>query len=177
MYTLPRSDGLIQGALGAILLLFGGAGVVLAVLAWDGAVGTFLSRALPGAVTALIGVALLLRARTPLLRITSDGVTIPGLMGPRTLPIKQGTRLGLFRGPQELVGRRASSEAPADHVHLYLSDPQGRAVHLISLHQASPELPRITEAFDQIAGLEPETLRRAASSLEPDTSHWRAAPR
>ena len=126
--------------------------------------------------TCALGAGFINAWRTPLLTIRPDAFVVPTFFGARAIPIGPGQPLGEFLASSS----HGSSNRPGTiegnkFVHFYTLDAHGALVELAALHRDTPMIAEIRRAFQDVAGLKPETLKAdpKARWSRPDVAHWK----
>lgn len=172
-----RPDGPLIAAMGVLIIAAACAGLGFALFAGTGFDLTTNLLVLAGFLGAVaLGLAFLNAWRSPMLTVRSDALVLPTVFGTRTIPLSPGHPAGEFLGPSDRGGSRRPGGPEANRfVHFYTLDARGKLTELAALHHAAPEIPRIRQALQQVAGLTLETLSPDPTSrrARPDTRHWR----
>ena len=172
-----RPDGPLLAAMGVLIIAAACAGLGFALFAgagFDLNTNLLVLAGFLGAVA--LGLAFLNAWRSPMLTVRPDALVLPTAFGTRTIPLSPGHPAGEFLGPSDRGGARRPGGPEANRfVHFYTLDAKGNLTELAALHHAAPEIPRIREALQQVAGLKIETLSPDPTSrrARPDTRHWR----
>ena len=175
--VFKRPDGLLVAGMGLLLILAACVGVVMAALMARGFdLKTIVLIGLGFSGICALGAGFINAWRTPMLTIRPDAFVVPTFFGARTIAVGPDQPLGEFLASSD----RGSSNRPGTiednkFVHFYTLDARGALVELAALHRAAPMIAKIRRAFQDVAGLEPETLKADPNvrRARPDVAHWK----